>query len=279
MDAGVLGLIAAVALSSCYTHTVGPEDILRGARRSERANRPYNVEVAAGDGVILRGWSVTRPAHRLSAIYFGGNGETVDEHHPIFALAEQHRFDVYGVNYRGFGPSDGPARLDAIAADALSVFDAIRANESGTGRHSAVVVGFSFGSAPALHVATQRVVAGVVLQAPPTSAAEAIPRLPLPWYWAWLVRLRADPELGAWPQPIDMVAGVSAPLLVIHGDRDRVVPIDLGVRVFSSARSIHKTFCRVPGAGHGDLWVLGADTPRRCLDAFLRQLTAATAEV
>ena len=74
----------------------------------------------------------------------------------------------------------------------------------------------------AIALAADRVVAGVILDAPFTSAADvgaaAYPFAPV----RWLMRdtFRSDERIGR----------VSAPILALHGERDRVVPISFGVR-------------------------------------------------
>ena len=47
----------------------------------------------------------------------------------------------------------------------------------------------------------------------------------VPWYARPFVRLRPDPALPIHPAPLDEVGGVKAPLLVVHGEADRVIPI------------------------------------------------------
>jgi pimeloyl-ACP methyl ester carboxylesterase len=54
-----------------------------------------------------------------------------------------------------------------------------------------------------------------------------------------------------------IVSKVTAPILMLHGDRDAVVPIALGERLYSLIQA-RKRFIRFPGAGHNDLAEHGA---------------------
>jgi hypothetical protein len=106
-------------------------------------------------------------------------------------------------------------------------------------------------------VAANRPVAGLVLEAPPTTAPEVIAvwsRTLLPWYVRWCMRLEPDATLRAFDRyPLQVVPRVTCPLLVLHGDRDTTIPAALGERVYHAAGSPTKRWVLVPGAGHNDL--------------------------
>lgn len=266
----------AAAASGCV-HIVTERELLPGAGAviGMPATAP-NVEVATGDGQILRGHSFTGEGRRIVVIYFGGNGEIITADNGIGVLAKRHEFDAYSLNYRGYGSSGGTASLDAIQEDSLRVFDDIAARPEVRGR-PIVVVGASLGAAAALEVAASRPVAGVVLEGAPNAAREVVPRMrrALPWYSRMFVRLRAAPEVVARkPQPIDLAPLVTAPLLSIHGTRDVIVAIRFGRKVFDAAGSEKKTFCAVDGAGHNDIWTSGIEGPHACLATFLREISS-----
>ncbi len=233
------------------------------------------LEVPVAPGVTLRGVTVRRPDARLAVLYFGGNGEIVGPDAGILWLARQHPFDVYAVNYRGFGPSDGEASLDAVIGDGVAIFDAVAARPEIAGR-PILVYGFSLGSCPALTVAGAREVAGIVLQSPPDAAAEVVPHLTslLPWYLRRIARLAPAPEVAAREdQPVLLAPRVRAPLLVLHGDADLSVPIACGRAVFAAAGSGEKEFVAVPGGGHIDLWEAGGEALHARFAGFLDRIT------
>src|SRR4051794_37189872 len=93
--------------------------------------------------------------------------------------------EVWGMNYPGFGGSAGPARLKRIAPAAVTAFDALRRE---AGERPIVIFGTSIGSAPALHIAAHRAVAGLVLHNPP-----ALRQLILRQYGWWNLWLLAGP--------------------------------------------------------------------------------------
>jgi pimeloyl-ACP methyl ester carboxylesterase len=120
-----------------------------------------------------------------------------------------------------------------------------------------VVYGESLGSGVAVRLATERPIGGIVLDAPYTSTADVAARI----YWfapvTWLMR---DQFRSA-----DIIGAITAPLLVLHGEQDRVIPIGFGERLFAVAHE-PKQFVRLPGVGHSDVLEEGG---LPAVDAFL----------
>ncbi len=110
--------------------------------------------------------------------------------------------ELCGVNYPGYGGSTGPAKLESIGPAALTAFDALQSEAAGK---PVVVYGTSLGTTAALYVASQRPVAGVILQNPPP-LKEIILRQ-FGWWNLWLV---AGPMAMHIPAALDSVANARA---------------------------------------------------------------------
>src|SRR5258706_4157693 len=123
--------------------------------------RASSLEVVAADGTHLRGWIVKGSAARApTLIYFGGNAEEVS-----WTLADAHwprEWTIVGLNYRGYGTSDGKPGERELIADALAIYDAVMSRDDIDPRRI-VVFGRSLGTAIAAHLAAERPVAGAVL--------------------------------------------------------------------------------------------------------------------
>ena len=108
---------------------------------------------------------------------------------------------------------------------------------------------FSLGSGPAVALAARQRVARLILEAPYTSiadvAAAAFPFAPVRWF------LRDQFHADQW------IAGVTSPVLIMHGGRDRTIPIRFGERLYELARD-PKQMVRFPEGGHDDLDSFGA---------------------
>ena len=114
--------------------------------------------------------------------------------------------------------------------------------------------GESLGSGQAVRLAAERRVMAVVLEAPLTSTVDVARRT---YFWLPVGLLLTDTYT-----PEKNVAAVDAPVLVLHGQRDGVIPVEHGRRVFAAA-SEPKRFETFPEAGHDDLFDHGAwDTAR-----------------
>ncbi len=213
-------------------------------------------QVRAADGTPLRGWILRegRAAPWLLMNY--GNAGSMPS---MLGLARwfAHRLGANVVlwDYRGYGFSGG--RTDALAArdDALVLYDAVRARS----RRAPFVYGLSYGTTLAVHIAAQRPVRGLILQAPPsdaTTAMLAIRDRSVPWP---LNRLRpvASRSVRVALDEAREIVNVRAPLLVLHGDADTLIPIAQGRAVERAAASRDKTFVVIRGARHTDVFYAG----------------------
>jgi pimeloyl-ACP methyl ester carboxylesterase len=188
-----------------------------------------------------------RPDARI-VVFLHGNATTVVESADKVAPLRAAGLGVLLVEYPGFGHAAGaPAEAPLVGA-ALGGLDALGAR--GVDPARVVLWGESLGTGVALQVATTRRVAGVVLEAPFVSVAERAQEI---YWWTparWLVRDRFD--------NMARIAGIDAPLLIAHGDQDRVTPAAHGRRLLAAAAEPKRGFF-VPLAGHTDLQDHGLD--------------------
>lgn len=213
----------------------------------------HPFEAVMDDGVRLRGWKVADPQADGSLLFFAGNADTVAWRlGHLRHLAHSLHLDVYAVDYRGFGASEGAPSLARCAKDALAVHDLLAARSPG---RPVGLYGYSIGTGFASQLAAKRTPRFLVLQAPPTACEEVIAFWDkhLPWY-LWFVTLKPeaallDPAL----RPVDFIAKVECPLLVVHGTADTVIPHAMGLRMFEKAGSRRKEMLGLPGLGHNDM--------------------------
>ena len=199
-----------------------------------------DVLISAADGVRLHGWWKEAPGAELATLYLHGNaGNVTHRGSHILAVAEAGS-SILVIDYRGYGKSTGRPSEAGLYADARAAYEWLR--EQGWPPERIVVHGESLGTAVAVDLAARVPVAGVVLEAPFPSAGDVAGTI-LPFLGPLLVRsFRTVGKIGR----------LRAPLLVIHGERDGIVPIELGRRLFEAAPE-PKQFWAVAGAGHNDL--------------------------
>jgi len=173
-------------------------------------------------------------------------------------------FGVFFAEYRGYGGNPGQPDEAGLTADASAVMAYFQSEGVDPGR--IVLYGESLGAGVAVKMATEHSVAGVVLEAPYTSIADVAQT----HYWylpaRWLV-------LDKW-DVADRIGKVSAPVLVVQGEADRVIPVRFGKRVFELA-SEPKAALFHPRAGHNDLFEYPEVVER--VIAFVREQVPGTA--
>ena len=205
------------------------------------------VVFRAADGTKLIAWYLPAQAGRPTLLYFTGNsGNTANRASKIKAIAGD-GYGVFMLNYRRYGGSEGRPSESRITADAVSAYDTLRG--LGVAPHDIVAYGESLGTAVATRLSLQRHVEGLVLEAPFTSIVDVGK---LMWKYFPLDLIMADQY-----RTIERIGAVTAPVFIVHGGRDAVIPLDQARHVFHMAAE-PKTMVVVPQAGHNDLFERGA---------------------
>ena len=197
------------------------------------------LDTADGEKVIA--WVVPPRAGKPLILYFHGNGGSLRYRAERFRPLVAGGNGLLALSYRGYGGSTGSPSEAGLIADAEAAYEfALRQVPA----ERVVVFGESLGTGVAVALAATHKVGAVVLQAPFTSAADIGAAV----YWFLPVRLlMRDPFYSD-----RRIQRVTAPLLILHGDRDGVVPIVLGEQLFKLANE-PKRLVRIAGADHNDL--------------------------
>jgi hypothetical protein len=200
-----------------------------------------DVWLDTSDGVRIHGWRIAvDDESALVTLYFHGNAGNIShriDHITAITAAGSH---LLMVDYRGYGKSEGSPSEEGVYRDADAAYRYVR--EQGYTPEQIVVHGESLGTAVAVDLAAREPCAGVVLEAPFPSAS-AVARYVLPVLGPLIAR---GLETG------DKIRGVHAPVLIIHGDNDTVIPYELGREVFDAANE-PKQLWTLEGAGHNDI--------------------------
>ncbi|MEM0987822.1 MAG: alpha/beta fold hydrolase [Pseudomonadota bacterium] len=201
------------------------------------------AEVQAPDGIPVYTWVVDPAPGRPTILYFMGNAGSLPAAAPRLQELALAGFGVVALNYRGAGGAPGAPSQAALIADALAVYDALLNGPP-------VIYGTSLGAALATQVAAQRPVQALVLETPFARLCQTA-RHHYPWVPACV--LLWDEHWGS----VEVIDQINAPLLVLHGDADRIIPIAHGRALFDAARQ-PKEFVTYPGGRHNDLRLYGA---------------------
>ena len=211
------------------------------ARMRAAGYAPFPVRTA--DGLDLIAWYRPGDAGKPRIVLFHGNAQDASARLAIAEQAARHGYPVLLATYRGFGGNPGTPSEQGLYADARATLDALSAaSDPQSGR--IVLWGESLGTGVATKMAQERPVAGVILQSPYTSVAERAGEM-----MRWLpARLLVTDRFDS----LSRIAAIDAPLLIVHGAQDTLIPIRHGRALFAAAGGT-KSFLELPDRGHNDM--------------------------
>lgn len=199
-------------------------------------------------GESLLSWFGSAQTGRPTVLFFHGNGGAVNHRAHRFRGLMADGFGVFMLGYPGYGGSDGRPSEPGFVEGARLAYEHLVGQ--GILPEDIVIYGESIGSGVAVRLAADVGAKALVLEAPLSSAAD-VARVHYPW-------LLAGPLIKDTYRAVDVVDRIDMPMLVIHGESDRIIPIDIGRRLFDAA-SEPKTFVGIAGAGHNDLHLYATD--------------------
>jgi len=194
------------------------------------------------DGLSLLSWYLPARPGRAVIAYFHGNGGHIGYRAERLLRFAREGYGVLMAEYRGYGSNPGTPSEAGFYADgraALAFLD-----REGVAPSRVVLYGESLGSGVAVALAVQHEIGALILDAPPTSVAE-VAQCHFPYVPASrMVTDRFD--------SLSRIGNVRAPILVLHGEHDRVVPVRYGRALFEAAPEPKEGWF-APEAGHEDL--------------------------
>ena len=221
-----------------------------------------DVYFTTADGVKLNGWFVRYLDAQTTLLWFHGNGGNISHRaHGARMLHEKVKANIFMIDYRGYGRSQGAVSEAGTYEDARGALKYLRARRDIDAKRI-VFFGQSLGAAVAADLAGREECLAVILEAPFASIrdmAKAIyPFLPL----GPLIKTRYD--------VVEKVKLVKAPLLVVHGERDDIVPFEQGKKVFEAGAG-PKEFHALHGAHHNDTFEVGGDAYFAVIKNFIER--------
>ena len=219
-----------------------------------------SVRFPTADGLELAGWFVPAGAQaNATVLVFNGNAGNRAYRAPLAAALAAHGLNVLLFDYRGYGGNSGSPTETGLAADARAA-RAYLADRPDVDAARLVYFGESLGTAVAVGLAAEQPPAALILRSPFTSMADVgayhYPILP--------VRLLLRDRFAS----RDTIGRVRAPVLVIAGDRDDIVPLEHSRRLYDAAPS-PKELVIITGASHNDDELLAGEELIQAIVRFL----------
>ena len=210
----------------------------------------HSIPVAEGISISCRFYPSGESAP--SILYFHGNGEVVYDYDGIAPLYGAEGINLYVADYRGYGQSGGTPSYSNTVADVYTIFDHVR-NMLSEGSYSGplFVMGMSLGSLSAIELASGRPdePAGLIIESGFAGAGRLL---------TFLVPVFESVELNEFDRAnMENVRSITLPLLIIHGERDAIIPYEQAQVLYRNVSSQDKKLLTIPNAGHNDLMLIG----------------------
>lgn len=250
--AAVLGLFVLVYLRQ-EALIFFPEPLPAGFPSASPDVEQVRIQV---DGATLSALHLKRPQPKGVVFFLHGNAGSLADWFVNLEIYRDANFDLFMFDYRGFGDSTGHIRSEAqLHGDVDLAWQQIEQRYRGL---RVVVYGRSLGTALAAQLAA-RIRPDLTILVSPYCSLRELARRHYPFLPSFLLRYPLD--------TMQDIGRVDGPILLVHGERDALIPFDHSVRLQAAARDAK--LVRIAGAAHNDLQDFESYT--RALESALRQ--------
>ncbi len=236
-----------------------------------------DVTFRTEDGLNLNGWFIpgkkSTPDDDLPAcrtdmhtlLWFHGNAGNINRRlDNLKMLNDRVPVNVFIIDYRQYGKSEGKVSEKGTYLDAGAALAYLHSRKD-VNNEKIIFFGRSLGSAVAVELALKEKCCALILETPFTSIKEMGKEL-YPFLYIGLNFLRTKYD------SLSKIKGIKVPILILHGDKDELVPIEHGRKLFEEANQ-PKEFYTIPGALHNDTHIVGGEEYFDVIRDFVKKLT------
>jgi fermentation-respiration switch protein FrsA (DUF1100 family) len=224
-----------------------------GTSSSEES--PERVLIPVEKDVVVAGCFHMVDETAPNILFFHGNGEIVsdyDEMGPVYNN-ESIGINFLPVDYRGYGRSTGTPTVSAMMRDCHVILDFVL----GWLRKKAysgplVAMGRSLGSASVIELAARHkeVIDALIVESGFAYAAPLLRLLGIDVQSLGFVEEKGFAN-------IDKIGLYKNPTLIIHAERDHIIPFSDGQALYEACGAKEKTLLKIPRANHNDIFMHG----------------------
>ena len=228
-----------------------------------------DVTFRTGDGLNLNGWYVpgkkSSPDDNLhTLLWFHGNSGNINRRlDNIKMLHDRVPVNVFIFDYRQYGRSEGKITEQGTYIDSRAALAYLR-SRSDVNNETIIFFGRSLGSAISVELAVKEKCRALILETPFTSIKEMGKKLYPYLPFTFFLRTKYD--------TLSKIGDIKVPTLIMHGDKDELVPIEQGKILYEQANE-PKEFYTIPGAMHNDTHIVGGEEYFDVIREFVNKLT------
>ncbi len=212
----------------------------------------FDLSVPVGDGVSIACRFHIGDRQWPWILFFHGNGEVVSDYDEIAPIYHERRLNLGIADYRGYGASGGVPTLTDLPGDAQAIFEAAKKELVSRGFGNRLwIMGRSLGSISALELASRYPdsVQGLIIESGFCSVVRILTNLGMPAPETGLEKV--DQEC------VEMIRKISIPTLIMHGERDTLVPVKEAKDLYRDLGSKRKDLLIIPAADHNNIMIVG----------------------
>ena len=230
--------------------------------------KEYGIEYrelsfSTDDGETLFAWFLPNSNPKAHLLFFHGNGGNISAGCVDYLAAlHRHGYSIFAFDYRGYGRSSGSPSEEGIYTDSRAAVRYFSKNFFQDGA-PLVYLGHSLGGVAAACAAALQEPDGMILQGTFPDKSTLLKYYPFFYFLGFFSRYRLS--------TLEFLQEVSCPVLVVHGERDRVVPLGAGQALYDRIET-RKQFYLVQHAGHADLHQVGGNTYWERIGEFIRHV-------
>lgn len=235
------------------------------------------VTFKSGDGTRLSGWFVPAAGQASgTVIHFHGNAQNMSAHFSFVDWLPREGFNLFVFDYRGYGRSEGKPGRRGVYQDGLAAISYAQSRKD-VDPDKILILGQSLGGANALAIAGRKPLEGIRAIAVDSAfysyrsiVRDKIREIPGLSVFRWPLSFLLITNTKSPGTVVDRISPV--PLMIFHGDQDRVIPVRHGRALFQQAKA-PKTLRVVTGGGHTEAFSKYRDNyAPEVLDFFRRAL-------
>lgn len=216
------------------------------------------IHLDTEDGMRVHGWLFPLEGKSPIILFCHGNAGNISHRLDNVRLLLDHGLQVFIFDYRGYGMSTGTPSETGLYTDGLAAYDYL-VEKRGISPGQIVLFGRSLGAAVAIDMALRKEASSLIMESAFTSTRDMAKSIGL----FRLISFFLPPHYNT----LEKISRVDIPKLIVHGERDEIVPFSMGQRLFEAAK-MPKYFYPLKNAGHNDTYVEGGEEYFRIITAF-----------
>lgn len=193
------------------------------------------------------------PNSQYTLLISHGNAEDLATLNPLLEYFNHKGYSVFAYDYSGYGLNHGKPSETKTYQNIHAAYQYLTETLK-IPPESIIVYGRSLGGGPSLELASHQKIAGLILESTFVSAYRVKTHIPLILFDKY--------------KNLDKIDKVKAPILIIHGTHDEIIPFWHGQALFQKAQA-PKTFYKVAQAGHNDLLLIAGEAYWSQLKQFI----------